>query len=976
MSAMRGPGGVTIDRGKNLNFTWEGRPYRGFAGDTLASALVANGVSVIGRSFKYHRPRGLIAAGLEEPNAIVQLELGNQTIPNVKATQVELYEGLVAGPVNARPSVNFDLMAVNSLFKRFIPAAFYYKTFMWPDWHLFEPSIRKAAGLGIAPEERDPDTYEHKFAHVDVLIIGSGAAGLAAAEAATSVAGNERVLLVEADVEFGGGVLSATQPIGGMSPMDWRAAALARLAAKPNLVMLNRAMAFGFYDHGLVAIHERLTDHLPLEKRSGPRQRLWKVRSRSVVLATGAFERPIAFSGNDLPGVMLASAAQTYVRRFGAIPGNDVVVCTNNDSAYAAAFALQDAGSTVRAIVDTRDHGGPHGVEARARAINIILGHAPHKASGRRRVSELRIASLDGRHTRRLGCDTVLTSDGWNPAVHLHSQSGGALAYDDALRTFLPAKPAQDTISVGAAAGIFDTQAAIAAAHAVVRGEIAPPVAPVPVGPTRHIADGDADAATSWVDFQNDVTVGDVQLAARENFRSVEHLKRYTTLGMASDQGKTSNISGIHALAGLIGKAPEKIGTTKFRPPFDPVTIGAFAGRARGADLMPLAQPPAHDAQLALGAHVEPYGGWLRAAYFAPGGESEEQALEREVDAVRNRVGLFDASTLGKIEVKGPDAAEFLQRMYVNGVRNLKVGNCRYGLMLNEHGIVYDDGVFARLADDHFLVGTTSGHAAAIADMFLEWLQCEWTDLRVVVENVTTSWAVMNVAGPHARTVLAEVGTDIDLSAEAFAHMTFRTGTVGNVSARIQRVSFTGELSYEISVPWRYGASLWNELMRCGAKFGIAPFGVEALMVMRVEKGFLHVGSDTDGTTYPQDLGFGGIIAKKPDDFVGRRSIMRREATRTNRRQLVGLEVTDGAGPLVVGAHVLGRDELKTRATQGWVTSSVQSPTLGRPIAMALIERGIERIGEAVRIWHLNTERSAKIVDQRFYDPAGKRVHG
>ncbi|MFV3075044.1 sarcosine oxidase subunit alpha family protein [Niveispirillum fermenti] len=968
--------GTTVDQRRPVTFRWAGRSYQGYEGDTLASALLANGVSIIGRSFKYHRPRGLIAAGLEEPNGIVQLEQGAATVPNVKATQVELYEGLTATPVNARPSVEFDLMAVNALFKRFIPAAFYYKTFFWPGWSLFEPSIRKAAGLGTAPALPDPDRYEHCFAHVDTLVIGSGAAGLAAALAATAQPGNRRVMLVEADAEFGGGLLSATGTVEGLPPLEWRDAALARLRAAPNIRLLNRAMAFGFYDHGLVALCERVNDHLPPAERTGPRQRLWKVRCGKVILATGAFERPVPFSGNDLPGVMLASAAQTYAVRYGALPGRTAVLCTNNDGAYEAAFALHDAGCDIAAIVDSRTAPGTVTAEAARRGIEVIAGSAPVAAKGGRTVRGLEVTSLTGRDRRHIACDAILTSDGWNPAVHLHSQSGGTLAYDARQQAFLPKDAVQDAVSVGAAAGIRDLAAAIAAARATVRGEpVAVPAAPA-VGPTRRFADGDISAQTAWLDFQNDVTVADVQLASRENFRSVEHLKRYTTLGMASDQGKTSNVAGIQVLSGLLDRPPQAIGTTKFRPPFDPVTIGAFAGRAVGDDLSPFLVTPSHAAQVALGARMENYGAWLRPAFIPRDGETEEQAIAREVGAVRRSVGLFDASTLGKIEVKGPDAAAFLTRMYVNNVRSLTVGQGRYGLMLNEHGIVYDDGVFARIGEEHYLVGTTSGHAAAITDIFQEWLQCEWPHLRVAVENVTTAWAVMNVAGPQARAVFQAVGTDIDLSAEAFPHMHYRAGTVGGVPARVQRVSFSGELSYEIAVPWGYGAGLWDALMQAGKPHGITAFGVEALMAMRIEKGFLHVGSDTDGTTYPQDIGFGPVIAKKRDDFVGRRSTLRPDALRTDRRQLVGLEVADDGGPLAVGAHVLPAGATAATGTQGWVTSSIHSPTLDRPIAMGLVERGRDRMGDTVRVWDLGQWRTARIADPRFFDPAGERTHG
>lgn len=976
MSGRRNSGGSTIDRRKTISFTWAGRSCRGFAGDTLASALLANGISIVGRSFKYHRPRGLVAAGLEEPNGIVQLERGAHTLPNIKATQIELYEGLVAAPVNSRPSAEFDLMAVNSLFKRFIPAAFYYKTFFWPHWGVFEPTIRKAAGLGVAPEGLDPDAYEHRHAHVDVLVVGSGAAGLAAAEAAAADPANKRVALVEADAEFGGGLLSGMENVEGIVPLAWRDLALARLRAAPNVQLMNRTMAFGFYDHGLVALFERLGDHLPLAERRGARQRLWKMRCGKVILATGAFERPVPFSGNDLPGVMLASAARTYAGRYGVLPGNRAVVCTNNDSAYAAAFELQDAGCDIVAIVDSRASSGALVEQARRRRIKVAEQAVPLRAKGRRGVHGLEVAELAGDRKESFDCDVILTSDGWNPAVHLHSQSGGSLAYDERLRAFLPDRSVQEAVNVGAAAGDFDLASAIAGARAAARGQQAEPAPRAAVGPTRRFADGDISAQKAWVDFQNDVTVADVQLAARENFRSVEHLKRYTTLGMASDQGKTSNVAGIHILSDLLNKPAQAIGTTKFRPPFDPVTIGAFAGRAIGDDLMPLARAPSHEAQVTMGARMEPYGAWQRAAYFPREGESEHRAVAREVLAVRKSVGLFDASSLGKIEVKGPDAAEFLQRIYVNGVRNLKPGSCRYGLMLNEHGIVYDDGVFARIGENHFLVGTTSGHAAAITETLNEWLQCEWPHLQVMVENVTTAWAVMNVAGPHARRVLEAVGTDIDLSAEAFPHMTCRAGKVGGVPARIQRVSFTGELSYEVAVPWGYGASLWEALMRAGRRFAIVPFGVESLMVMRVEKGFLHVGSDTDGTTYPQDLGFGEIIARKADDFVGRRSTMRPDGLREDRRQLVGLEVFDGSAPLEVGAHVLSKEEALGRRTQGWVTSSVFSPTLRRPLAMALVERGTRRLGETVRIYDLGAVRLARIVEPRFFDPAGERLRG
>jgi len=966
MSGWRLLSGGLIDRSAPLSFQWAGRKLHGFKGDTLASALLANGISIVGRSFKYHRPRGLLAAGLEEPNAIVQTGSGAATVPNIKATQIELVEGLEAVPVNAHPSVEFDLLAINGLFKQFIPAAFYYKTFMWPAWRWFEPTIRRAAGLGVAPSEPDCDSYAHRNAHVDVLVVGSGAAGLSAALAVS--AQGESVMIVEGDRELGGGLLSETGVVEGGSAHAWLSASVARLQDQANVIILTRTIAFGYYDHDLIGLCERLP--------TGPvRERLWRVRARRVILATGAFEQPLAFECNDLPGIMLASAAKTYAVRHGVAPGRRIVIATNNDSAYAAAVALHDAGVEVVAILDSREDATPASCDAETRSIQVHRGTLPVKATGRRRISKVVAATCrSAKSQTAIACDTLLVSGGWNPAVHLHSQSGGSLRFDDAARAFLPSKGPQHTTSIGAASGIFDLNEAIADARAASLGERRSTPDPKPVGPVLQMVDGEAAAHKAWLDYQNDVTVGDLQLAARENFRSVEHVKRYTTLGMASDQGKTSNVPAIETLSALLAKPPQQVGTTKFRPPFDPVTIGTFAGRNIGENLKPLARLAAHERHLAHAGIAEDYGGWLRPSCYRRPQEREAEAIAREVLAVRSGVGLFEASPLGKIEVKGPDAATFLDRMYVNTVSSLKPGRCRYAIMLSEHGVVYDDGVIARLSKDHFLVGTTSGNAATVAAIFDEWLQCEWPELRVLTEDVTTCWAVMTVAGPKAREVLKRLGSSIELGGAAFGHMSCREGTVGGVRARVQRVSFTGELSFEVSVPWRYGIALWDALIKAGATFEIMPFGVEALMTMRIEKGFLHVGSDTDGTTFPQDIGFGAVAAKKGCDFVGRRSTTAFEGQRRDRRQFVGLEVTDGAGPLAAGAHILPTD--RKDGSDGWVTSTTLSPTLRRPLALALVRRGESRLGETVHVWDLGLSRSAVIVEPRFYDPKGTRLDG
>lgn len=994
MSGFRLPAGGHINRSKPLSFSFEGKSYQGFEGDTLASALIANGISVIGRSFKYHRPRGLLAAGFDEPNAIVQIGEGAHTIPNLKATGVELYNGLKASPVNVWPRLSFDLMAVNSLFARFIPAGFYYKTFMWPDWRLFEPTIRKAAGLGRSPDTPDPDIYDKRYAECDVLVVGGGPTGLMAA--LTAARAGARVMLVEQDARWGGSLLAHGAEISDGCGVEWAADVIGELNNIARARLLNRTMAFGYYDHNLVGLVERMTDHLHEDQRCRPRQRFWQVRAGKVILATGAIERPLVFPNNDRPGVMLAGAGAAYAHRFAAAPGKRVVIVTNNDSVYECALSLKAKGVEIVAIADAR--AAPVGAcfdKVDAAGLAVLAGTTITDVYGANGVREAELHKIDDdgkavfNRNVKLECDAVLTSGGWSPAVHLFSQAGGKLQFDEGLQAFVPAACTQNVVCVGAAAGEFSLAVGLqsAASEGVKAAEAAgrtgskvtiPDTHDKKFGDIRPMWQVDVSALgkrgkKAWLDFQNDVTVSDVELAIRENFQSVEHVKRYTTLGMASDQGKTSNVNGIGVMEGALGKAIARVGTTKFRPPYDPVTIGAFAGRRIGENLAPLRPLAAEENQIKAGAKFEDYG-WRRAAYYTTTGESEKQAVRREVLAVRESVGLFDASPLGKIEVYGPDAAEFLTRIYINNMKTLKPGRCRYGLMLDEHGIVFDDGVLACLGEDHFLVGTTSGHAAAIASALQEWLQCEWTDLNVVTEDVTSAWAVMNVNGPHARAVMQSLNTDISFSKDAFPHMQYRAGKLEGVPCRVQRVSFSGELSYEVSVPWGYGASLWDTLIKAGKSYNITPFGIEALMVLRTEKGFLHVGSDTDGATMPQDLGFGPMIGKKTSDFVGRRSTMRPDALRENRRKLVGLEVIGEGGPLPVGAHVLSIEASPPAATQGWVTSSVYSPTLERPVAMGLIERGIERMGEEVQIWDLGVSRRAKIVKPGGYDPQGERL--
>ncbi len=975
--------GGRVDRTRPLRFRFDGREYTGYAGDTLASALLANGVRVTGRSFKYHRPRGLMAAGFEEANTLVQLESGARTQPNLRATQVELYDGLEARAVNCWPNARHDVFGFFQLLKPFWPAGFYYKTFMAPSWHLYEPAIRHGAGLGVSPKLADPDVYDKCHAQADVIVVGAGPSGLAAAIAAARDGAS--VVLVDDKPALGGSLQYEPGLVEGLPAADWLKAREDEIRALPNIRVLGSTTAFGYYDHNHLLANELLP-----AGGTGPRQRLWKIRGRQIVLATGALERPLVFPNNDRPGVMLAGAALQYLHRHGVLPGRRVAIATNNDSAYAVAFELRKAGVEVVQIADSRGGQPAPLAQAQVLGIPVAMNCAPTDTRGRSGLQRVELHDVNGQGQaqpgtgRWLDADVLLVSGGWNPTVHLFSQSGGALRFDDQQKAFVPHRPAQAGHLVGAAAGQAERDIAVEAARVAGRdaaaNRIVRELAPVASTAQAALWSVNVEAigrgpSKSWVDFASDSTESDLRLSARENFVSVEHFKRYTTTGMMTDQGKTSNVNAIGILSGVLGKAPGEVGTTRFRPPFNPVTFGAVAGRNVGAFYRPLRHLAAQAAHDAAGAKMEDYGAWLRPAFYPQSGEAESATIHREVLAVRSGVGILDYSPLGKILVQGPDAAEFLTRVYVNNVRTLKVGACRYGLMLGEDGIVKDDGVLTRWSENSYLVGTTSGQADRIVEWMEEWLQCEWVDLDVTVESVTTQWAVVMLAGPKAREVLACLDSGIDLAAAAFPHMSAREGRIGEVPVRVARVSFTGELGYEISVPWQYGLSLWNALLEAGKPLGIIPFGIESLMVMRTEKGFLHVGSDTDGLTLPQDVGFGAIIDKKPEDFIGRRTTMTPDGRRTDRRQLVGLAPVDGASLLPVGGHVVDAAfKAASGPTQGWVTSSFMSPTLGRPVAMALVERGRERMGEQVQVFDGGKLLPAKIVSMTAYDPEGERL--
>ncbi len=980
MTPRRLADGGLIDRAQPRRFVWEGRALAGFAGDTLASALLANGVSVAGRSFKYHRPRGLMAAGVEEPNAIIQLGRGARSEPNLRATEIELYDGLQARPVNCWPSARFDLAAAAGLISRFMPAGFYYKTFIWPAWGWFEPLIRSAAGLGRSSAEPDPDRYETRFGHCDVLIVGSGPAGLAAALAA-SVTG-QRVILAEQDALLGGSLLWREARIDGQTGREWIGSAAASLAGASETTILTRTTAVGYFDHNSVALVERVTDHLGSDAPSRlPRQRMWMVRAGRVVLATGALERPIVFPGNDRPGVMLASAIEQYIRRWAVLPGERAVVFTDNDDAYGAAHALLDAGASVAALVDSRASPPPEIVEAlRARNAELVLGGAVVGTAGSPALAAVKIRDGQGR-VRTLAADLLAVSGGWNPTIHLFSQSGGRPAWDETIAAFRPGVSVQSEVSVGAANGEFGLDAAVAAGW---RAGVGPEAAESPGAPPVV-----EDALPAWtieplwrvdapgkafVDFQNDVTAADIELSDREAFISVEHLKRYTTLGMATDQGKTSNVNALAIMAELTGRSIQETGTTRFRFPYTPTALGNLAGRARQSLYRPVRRLPTHDRQEAAGAVFEEYGGWLRPACYRRPGETAHAAEQREALAVRRHVGLFEGSPLGKIEVVGPDAAEFLDRMYANRMSTLAVGHVRYGLMLNELGVVIDDGVASRLADDRFLVGTTGAGAERIAAWLEEWLQCEWTGLKVLTAPVTTAWAVLTLSGPRARAVLEAAGVDFPVGPTDFPHMTFREGHVAGVPARVFRVSFTGEVSFELNVPADRAGELWDVFSVTGAPFGLTPIGIDAWMLLRTEKGYLHVGADTDGSTLASDVGFGHVL-RRSHDFVGRRSLTLPDSLRDDRLQLVGLDGIGEQAALPVGAHLRGTSVRE--GSEGFVTSTGFSPILGRGVALGMVRAGRRRLGEELRVvTREGLGRRVRVTAPGAYDPLGERLNG
>ncbi len=1001
MSTRLAKHGRLIDRSKKVNFTFNGTSMQGYEGDTLASALLANDQMMMGRSFKYHRPRGVVASGAEEPNALVGLGEGNRFEPNQRATTTELFNGLTSASQNHWPNLEFDIGAINTHLSRFLPAGFYYKMFIHPKpfWkHVYEPFIRQSAGLGKAPDKdsRDADTYEHFYAFTDVLVIGGGVAGLQAAK--TSAQSGAKVMLIEQTAHWGGRAPVDGGTINGEPVDKFVEQLVSELETMDNVTMRNRCMGAGVYDHGYVLGYERLTDHKPGVQ--GPRHRLWRIRAKQVVTATGAIERPLSFAGNDVPGVMLASAMRDYVVNWGVTPGERVIVATNNDDAYRTAIILKQAGVDVLRVVDARDTAGPLAEEARQLGIRVDPGKAIAKVKGGKRVKKVAICNQEGIGGAReeVECDAVAMSGGWSPVVHMWSHCGGKLIWDDANAHFRPdpSRPPLGAdgegivLAAGASNGplalgdvLKDADAAGKAAAKAVG--FAAKRTKAPVGETTAEApmaavwlmpsNAEIDLRMkSWLDFQNDVKVSDVQLAAREGYESVEHTKRYTTLGMATDQGKLSNINGLAILADALDSEIPKVGTTTFRPPYTPISMASIGGEARGEVFQPIRQTPMHNWHDKNGADWEPVGHWRRTYAYVRPGESVHDAVNREVKNTRENLGLLDASTLGKLIVKGPDAGKFLDMMYTNMMSTLKVGKCRYGLMCSENGFLIDDGVVARIDEDTWLCHTTTGGAERIHGHMEEWLQTEWWDWKVYVANVTEQYAQVAVVGPNARKVLEKLG-GMDLSKEALPFMEWRDGKIGAFDARAYRISFSGELSYEIAVPASQGQAFWDALIEAGQEFGVMPYGTECLHILRAEKGFIMIGDETDGTVIPQDLGLHWALSKKKEDYLGKRAHSRTHMADPERWKLVGLETVDGS-VLPDGAYAVGEgvNANGQRNMIGRVTSTYYSANLGKGIAMGLIKHGPDRMGEVVEFPGTDGKTyKAKIVDPIFYDKDGEK---
>jgi len=984
-----------INREKLISFKFNGKKYFGYKGDTLASALLANGIHLVGRSFKYHRPRGIIGAGSDEPNAKVQLYTGEKTEPNALATEIELVEGLVAKSQNCWPSVSFDLGAVNNLFSKFFPAGFYYKTFMWPKnfWYkIYEPIIRKAAGLGVAPLKPDPDRYEHKYEHCDVLIVGSGPSGLASALAAAK--NGAKVILAEDKPRFGGSLLTDEVTIGNKNGKDWADETISQLKSMPNVLVKNRSQVFGYYDHNMMVMLEKTRDHIEKPLKFTPRQRLWYIRAKQVIISTGSIERPLVFGNNDRPGIMLASAAKEYIKIYGVLVGKNPIIFTNNDSAYDCAIEFKKNGINP-IVLDVRNNSsGSVVTEAKNLNIKIKFSYGIVNTGGYLRVNKAKIGKLnddksDYENFENVKCDCICVSGNWTPTIHLSSQSGNKLKFNESINAFIPDKSRQNEKTIGSASGTFTLKQSIdegfktgyELSKKITGNDVksSPPTINersykqhdkfwcMPLPKNKHIK--------RFVDFQNDVAVSDIELAVREGFRSIEHVKRYTTLGMATDQGKTSNLNGLQLVSNIENKIVPEVGHTTFRPPYTPITIGAIVGREVSKHYRPTRKSPMHLWHEKNNAVFVDAGLWLRPRYYKQGDENLFDAAKREATNVRNNVGVCDVTSLGKIDIKGSDATEFLNRIYTNGWMKLPVGKSRYGVMLREDGIVFDDGTTTRISENHFHMTTTTAQAVNILAHLEYYLQVVWPQLDVNVVSTTEQWAGAALAGPNSRDLLSKLFPNIDTSNKSLPFMGYTEGDLFGVPARIFRISFSGELAYEINVESGYGVFMWEKIMDLGKEMNIEPYGTEALSTLRIEMG--HVaGSEIDGRTIPSDLSLEGMLSKKKD-FIGKRSLTKQAFVNSDREKIVGVVPLDRKTMIPEGSHLV-KDENASLPNPklGHISASCWSVEYNNPFSLAILKEGKKRIGE--KLYALSPLRNkiipVEIVSSHYVDSKGERV--
>ena len=988
-----------IDETTRVSFKFNSKNYYGYKGDTLASALIANGIHLVGRSFKYHRPRGIMTAGSEEPNAIVQLN-NNSALsePNVRATEVEIYDGLEASSQNCWPSVNFDIGGINNFLSPLLPAGFYYKTFMWPAsfWEKYEYFIRKSAGLGKSPATPDPDIYDHKYIHCDVLVIGGGISGIMAAK--TAAQNGLNTLLVEEKPNLGGTTIyqnSEQHKINNQTSSIWLEKEIANLESLDNLEIKTRTSVAAFHGYNFLLARENLTDHLPIKDRTNKvRQRLLKIRAKKVITATGSLERPLVFNNNDRPGIFLSSAIKKYIDFYGVSCGEDNVLFTNNDSAYETALSLFKKGIRVKAIVDIREQPSSKIIEeVESNGIKVYKEYTVVNTEGYKKINKISIMQLskDGQSVIGskidLDCDCLGLSGGWTPAVHLFTQSGGKLRFRDEDQVFIPNHYPSKQISIGSCNGDFELDEILNLVPTQLKNfleiekteyenlsiEISKNLS------KRNIwllpSDKVLGKTKPFVDYQNDATAKDIKLALREGFRSIEHVKRYTTTGMGTDQGKLGNMHALGIIAETAGVKMGELGTTTFRPPYTPLSFGTIVGRNVGEYFDIFRKTPIHEWHVKNNAEFENVGQWKRAWYYPKTTEDMHQAVQRESKAARESAGILDASTLGKIDIQGTDASEFLNRVYTNAWSKLGIGKCRYGLMLHEDGMVYDDGVTTRLDENHYIMTTTTGGAANVMSKLEDYLQTEWPELDVYLTSVTDHFATISVCGPNSKKIVSKVIPDLDLSDENFPHMSFKNAKIDKVKCRVMRISFTGEHSYEINIQASFGKSVWEKCMEAGKEFNITPYGTETMHLLRAEKGFIIVGQDTDATMTPIDLQMDWIVSKKKYDFIGKRSLYRSDTIREDRKQLVGLITDDPKIVLEEGAQIVEDTNQKPIEMLGHVTSSYYSPNLNKSIALAVVRGGKTMMGKKLFIPMENKTISVTVADPVFLDKENKRLN-